>query len=72
MSWSEILALSAPTGLLAIAVWRFARLEAASKHQHECNKLLVRAVSRLSVQGKTMVKELKRLAAVVKQLEEQS
>ncbi len=59
MSWAEILALSAPTGMLAIAVWRFARLESRVNHQGRCQVMLIKTVSRLSVRQKSMARELR-------------
>ncbi len=62
MSWNEILiAVTPPTGLVAIAIWRFARLEASVKHQHDCQKMLVRAVSKLNVRYRSLLKEVRDL-----------
>lgn len=48
MEWEMIAALTAFTGLLGVAVWRFARLESAVKHQGRCQYRLVRAVVKLT------------------------
>lgn len=60
MEWQTILGLSAPTGMLAFAVWRFARLEVSVKHQHRCQHLLVQAVSRLNLRTKKLTETLER------------
>ncbi len=49
MTWQMIAALTPATSLLALAVWRFARLESGVRHQAKCQVLLIKAVSRLGV-----------------------
>ncbi len=62
MAWLDLAtmlaAASPPTGLLAVAVWRFARLEGSVKHQTACQMRLVRAVARVNVRQKRIETKL--------------
>ena len=57
MDWGVVAAVSPATGLLAVAVWRFTKLEAAVKHQAKCQRLLARAIIRLKRQMQSHFKE---------------
>lgn len=48
MTWEMIGSLTAFSAILGVAVWRFARLESAVKHQARCQSLMLRAVVKLS------------------------
>lgn len=52
MEWQMIASMIALTGMVGLAVWRFAKLESAVKNQHHCQHLLVKSVSRLNVRVK--------------------
>lgn len=58
MDWQILAAVSPATGLLAVAIWRFARLEGSMKHSARCQTLLVKAVSRLNVRQKALEAKL--------------
>ena len=45
--WKIMAAFSPVTGLLAVAIWRFSRLESSVRHQAKCNRIMVKAVVRL-------------------------
>lgn len=47
MTWQILAAITPATGLLGIAVWRFARLEGQVKHQARCQRLIIKALIRL-------------------------
>ena len=57
MSWEMIGSLTAFSTVLAVAVWRFGRLEAAAKHQADCTRVLVRMVGRLNYRFRKHIAE---------------
>ncbi len=44
--------------MIAVAVWRFAKLEVAVKNDHQCNRLLIKAVSRTNLRVSRLTKTL--------------
>lgn len=57
ITFFQVLALLTPfVGLMAVAIWRFSRLEASVHHQARCQKVTIRAVVRLNRELKKLIK----------------
>lgn len=63
MTWPQVLTMIAAivvpvTGMVGFAVYRFANVEAAVKHQAKCNRVMVRQFARLRVTVKRIEKQV--------------
>ena len=54
MAWEILTAASAVSTVVGIAVWRFSRVENSVKNLHTCQRTLVKGVSRLNANHKTL------------------
>ncbi len=48
MSWEMLAAMTPFTGIVGFAVWRFARVEAAVRHNSQCQHTLGKMIGRLN------------------------
>ena len=48
MTWEMMASMTAFSGLLGVAVWRFSRMESAVRHNSQCQKTLVKMIGRLN------------------------
>jgi len=57
MQWEMVAALTGFSGVLGLAIWRFAKMEAAVRHNSHCQRILVRMVDRLNYRFRKHVEE---------------